>query len=51
MSLMLVAIIAIVLWIGAFGFYLYTSKQHGRIEAEIEKVQRLIAERDQATQA
>lgn len=47
MSLITVAIIAITLWVAAFGFYLYTSKQHSRIEGELSKVREMLAQREQ----
>lgn len=50
MSLVTVAIIALVLWIGAFAFYLYTSRQHSRIESELEKVRTMLADREQLTE-
>ena len=48
MSLIIVASIAILLWACAFGFYLYTSKQHNQIEKELERVRQLVLEREKA---
>lgn len=49
MNLITVAIIAILLWAGAFAFYLYTSKQHNQIERDLERVRKLVLEREKAS--
>ena len=46
MDLLIVALIASTLWIASFAFYLYTSKQHDRIENEIERVRQVLSERE-----
>ncbi len=46
MPLTTVAIIAISFWIGAFCFYLYTSKKQALIEDDLERVNNLLEKVD-----
>ncbi|MGB1250583.1 MAG: hypothetical protein ACPG8W_08240 [Candidatus Promineifilaceae bacterium] len=50
MSLTTVAIIASVLWIGAFIFYMRTAQHHSRIEAQLDEVREMLEERERLHQ-
>ena len=48
MSLVTVAVIASVLWIGAFIFYMRTAQHHNQIEEKLDQVRQMLEEREQA---
>lgn len=50
MSLTTVAIIASLLWVGAFIFYMRTAQHHSDIEEQLEQVRRALEEREQMQQ-
>ena len=43
-NLTLLIIIIVALWVGAFGFYLYTSRQQKDIADELERLQKKLDE-------
>ena len=43
-NLTLVIILIVILWLGAFGYYLYTSRQQNEIVDELEKLNRNLDE-------
>ena len=43
-NLTLLVIIIVALWVGAFGFYLYTSRQQKDIADELERLQKKLDE-------
>jgi hypothetical protein len=43
-NLTLVVIVIVVLWLGAFGYYLYTSRQQNSIADDLERLQKKLDE-------
>ncbi len=43
-NLTLVAVVIAVLWLGAFGYYLYTSRQQSSIADDLERLQKKLDE-------
>jgi hypothetical protein len=41
-NIMLVTVIIFLLWLGAMGFYLYSSRQQNSLEDQVEAVQSLL---------
>ena len=46
-NLLLVAVIAIVLWVGLFVFYLSSSQRHQTIEKELNELETLLGPEEQ----
>lgn len=45
-NLTLIAIVIIVLWLAAFAFYMFTSRQQPRIEEELEALKEMLGPED-----
>jgi predicted negative regulator of RcsB-dependent stress response len=43
-NLTLVVVVIVVLWLGAFGYYLYTSRQQNSIADDLERLQKKLDE-------
>lgn len=43
-NLTLVVVVIVVLWLGAFGYYLYTSRQHNSIADDLARLQKKLDE-------
>lgn len=43
-NLNLLIVLIVILWLGAFGFYLYTSRQQKNIGDELERLQKKLDE-------
>ncbi len=41
-NLLIVTVIIIALWVGAVAYYLYSSRQHGSLEKDVEAVYTLL---------
>lgn len=50
-QMQLIAIAISIIWIGALVFYLYTSRQHGRLSDDIRALQKLADKHKDKTQS
>lgn len=45
-NLSLIAIVLVVLWLAAFSFYMFTSRQQQKIEEELEALKKMLGPAD-----